>query len=155
MPNIVFRSHVAYLQGSALGPLGFIAKTKDLTAASETHIVHSHVYADDKLYDSSTVVDAASVRDRPTVCTSDVARRCASNRLQLNPDKTEITWFGSRFSLPNFNASANRSKSELITFSQAASSVRDLGIHLDSELIIKQHVAKTAAACFYHMRRLR
>ena len=30
--------------------------------------------------------------------------------------------------------------------------VRDLGFHLDSELCMKQHVAKVAAAC--HLRRL-
>jgi len=32
---------------------------------------------------------------------------------------------------------------------------RDLGFHLDSELCMKQHVAKVVKACFYHLRRLR
>jgi len=34
-------------QGYVFGSLDFIAKTKDLTAVSEKHRVHSHVYADD------------------------------------------------------------------------------------------------------------
>jgi len=38
---------------------------------------------------------------------------------------------------------------------QASAVVRDLGFHLDSELCMKQHVAKVAAACFCHLRRLR
>jgi len=33
--------------------------------------------------------------------------------------------------------------------------VRDLGVLLDSELNLKQHVNRTASACFYHLRRLR
>jgi len=33
--------------------------------------------------------------------------------------------------------------------------VRDLGLHLDSELSMKHHVAKVAAVCFYHLRWLR
>ena len=33
--------------------------------------------------------------------------------------------------------------------------VRDLGVVLDSELSMKQHVAKVAALCYYHLRRIR
>ena len=32
--------------------------------------------------------------------------------------------------------------------------MRDLGVHMDAELIIKQHIATVAASCFYHLRRL-
>jgi len=38
---------------------------------------------------------------------------------------------------------------------QPSAVVRDLGFLLDSELCMKQHVAKVAAACFYRLRRLR
>jgi len=33
--------------------------------------------------------------------------------------------------------------------------VRDLGLLLDSELSLKQHVNRTSSMCFYHLRRLR
>ena len=33
--------------------------------------------------------------------------------------------------------------------------VRDLGVMLDSELSMKQHVAKVASLCYYHLRRIR
>ena len=70
------------------GPLGFIAYTDDLTAVSEKYNVHSHMYADDtQLYDSSSLVDAESVRDRLTSCVSEVAKWCASRRLQLTTTK--------------------------------------------------------------------
>jgi len=33
--------------------------------------------------------------------------------------------------------------------------VKNLGVHLDSQLSIKHHVAKVAASCHYHLRHLR
>jgi len=33
--------------------------------------------------------------------------------------------------------------------------VRDLGVHLDEEPTMKQHIAKIAASCFYHLHHLR
>ena len=38
---------------------------------------------------------------------------------------------------------------------QPSTVVHDLGVHLDSELSMKQHVANVAASCFYHLYRLR
>jgi len=33
--------------------------------------------------------------------------------------------------------------------------VHDLGVYLDSELSLKQHITKVANSCFHHLRRLR
>jgi len=80
--------------------VGFIAETDDLTAVADRHNVYSHLYADDtQLFDSSSLADAESVQDRLTSCVSEVAKWCASRRLQLNDDKTEMIWFGSRSNL--------------------------------------------------------
>ena len=38
---------------------------------------------------------------------------------------------------------------------QPSDVVRDLGVWLDSELSLKQHVTKIATSCFYELRRLR
>ena len=38
---------------------------------------------------------------------------------------------------------------------QPVRSVRDLGVQLDAELSMKEHVSKVASSCFYQLRRLR
>jgi len=71
-------------------------------------------------------------------------------------DKTEMIWFGSRpnlAKLQRINLSLQVGTSNIHV--QPSSVVRDLGVYMDSELTMKEHVAKIAAACFYHIRRLR
>jgi len=63
-------------------------------------------------------------------------------------------WFGSRANLAKIN-SRDRSVQVGVETIQPSSVVRDLGVHLDAELTMKQHVAKVAAACFFQLRRLR
>ena len=67
--------------------------------------------------------------------------------------RQEAIWFGSK---PNLAKLSSTDCSILVSTStiQPSAIVRDLGFHLDSELCMKQHVAKTAAAFFYHLRRL-
>jgi len=65
-----------------------------------------------------------------------------------------MIWFGSRSNLAKLqriNLSVQVGTSNI----QPSSVVRDLGVYMDSELTMKEHVAKIATACFYHIRRLR
>ena len=68
-------------------------------------------------------------------------------RLQLNADKTEVIWFGSRANLNKLHSQEHHIQlsSEIII---PTSVVRDLGVQLDSELSMKQHIRKVAATCF-------
>ena len=66
----------------------------------ERHNVREHQFADDgQLYDSSSPDDISELRTRLSSCVGDVIRWCAQRRLQLNCNKTEVIWFGSRASL--------------------------------------------------------
>ena len=101
-----------------------------------------HLYADDtQVYGSRppAAVDALSVKISD--CIHDVANWTKSNRLQLNPDKTEAMWCTTsrrRHQLP----------STAISIVGApvipAQCVRNLGIYIDADLMMRTHVQRTA-----------
>ena len=75
---------------------------------------------------------------------SEVASWCASRRLQLNADKTEVICFGSKSNLAKLRSSDSSLSVGRETV-QPVSVVRDLGVLLDAELSMRQHVNKVAA----------
>jgi len=81
------------------------------------------------------------VRQTLEHCVSDITSSCASRRLQLSAAKTELVWFGSRQML------AKLTDCDLMldigtTLIRPLKSVRDLGVHLDSELMMKTPISK-------------
>ena len=135
--------------------MGFISYTGDVVDLMDRHHVRSHIYADDtQYYDSCRLNKIDSLRSRLSCCATDINHLCRSRRLQLNASKTEAIWFGSKSNLMKLGT-ANISIEVGSATIQPSAVVRDLGLHLDSELSMKQHVAKVAAVCFYHLRRLR
>ena len=74
-------------------------------------------------------------------CISDSTSWCASRRLQLNAAKTELVWFGSRQMLEKLT-DADLTLDSGTTMIHPVKSVRDLGVHLDSELTMKIHISK-------------
>ena len=77
----------------------------------------------------------------------------ASNRLCLNPSKTKCIWVGSSRRLQ----STVIGDTMMICGSEISisSTVRDLGVMIDSELTMKAHVNKVSQNCFFHLRQLR
>jgi hypothetical protein len=77
----------------------------------------------------------------------DISGWMRSNRLQLNLDKTEFMWC----------TTGRRQQHRLIgsTSVLPVSSVRDLGIYIDSDLVMRTHVCKTVSSCFAALRQLR
>jgi len=75
-----------------------------------------------------------------------------SNRLQLNADKTEVLWCTTgrqQHQLPSGTLMIDG------TAVSASSSVRDIGIHIDADLVMRTHVRKTVSRCFAVIRQLR
>jgi len=143
------------LQGSVLGPVLFISYTDDVTLIFDSHQVNHHLYADDKQAYVSVAVNnvslACQILER---CIRDIASWCASRRLQLNAAKTELIWFGSRQmleKLTDFDLTLDTGTIAIRT----VKSVRDLGIHLDSELTMKTHISKVVSSCHHQLRRIR
>ena len=110
-----------------------------------------HVYADDtQLIDGVRIVAI----ERLQQCVEEIHRWCASRRLQLNPAKTEVIWFGTAANLRKIKSTdlALHVGSDDI---KPVNVVRDLGVILDQELSMKQHINKVASNCFFQIRRLK
>ncbi|WP_294046750.1 hypothetical protein, partial [Thiolapillus sp.] len=75
-----------------------------------------------------------------------------NNKLQLNPDKTEMILITSKhnqksLSLP-FSVDLNGTSIHL------SSTVRNLGVTLDQNLSFQQHVSRTCQICYFELRRI-
>ena len=74
-------------------PLLFLLYTAELLQVIEARGLLGHAYADDTLlYGSCLPSKAAALRSNVLQCIEDVTAWTASNRLELNPDKTEFMW---------------------------------------------------------------
>ena len=139
-------------QGSILGPTVFVAYTEEI----QTYLtLIYHLYADDtQLLACCPVFDIDICRHSIESNIIQISKECSSRRLQLNPEKTELIWFGSAANLSRLeNASLDIHVGQVTI--KPVDVVRDLGVMLDSRLDMRQHISKTVSACFFHLRRLR
>ena len=93
-------------------------------------------FADDsQLLASATPSGVTDVRHKLERCVSAVHDWCTRRRLQLNPSKTEVIWFGSSATLDSLTDT-----DVTICLDQAvihpSDCVRDLGVLLDSSLVV-------------------
>ena len=76
----------------------------------------------------------------------------SSNRLRLNPSKTELIWLGTSRRLQHcdgFNVTVCGADVRPVEC------VRDLGVLIDSNMTLSNHVNNVAGICFYQLRQLR
>ena len=76
----------------------------------------------------------------------------ASNRLKLNGNKTEFIWIGSKGKLRRVQPNPLPVSGVSVVPSVV---VRNLGVHVDGELSMKDHINKLARTCFFQLRQLR
>ena len=81
-------------QGSVLGPLLFVTYTAQLEHVMEKHNCQSHMYTDDnQIYLHCHHFDVTTAASKIGNCVMKISGLMDSNRLKLNPSKTELIWF--------------------------------------------------------------
>ena len=112
-----------------------------------------HAFADDlQIYGSTAQNGAADLMARMSLCIECFASCMSSNRLRLNPSKTELIWLGTSRRLQHcdgFNMTVCGADVRPVDC------VRDLGILIDSNMTLSNHVNNVAGIYFYQLRQLR
>jgi hypothetical protein len=137
-------------QGSVLGPLLFSMYISDIRTVLQKHAVDCVIYADDiQLYTRSSPKDIFSVLLSLEACLRDIHVWLSSQKLVLNPRKTEFIVFSSKTNSTSLNNLSIHLDGQEIPVS---SFVRDLGVLLDSNLTLSQHTKKMRRQSFMYLR---
>ena len=141
-------------QGSVLGPLLFTHYTTLLSSMISRQAIPHHLYANDsQLYVSFASGDLVAVLNSLQSCLASVQSWMSTNKLKLNPDKTEFfliankqqqSKYLSMFPMELFSVKTNPSKSAW-----------NLGVIFDKNFTFCSHISAVCSSCFYHMRDLR
>ena len=144
-------------QGSILGPILFILYTKDINFIAHKHGFNIHLYADDsQLYIEFNPLlhNIDDIEEKIIHCLDEIKNWMLSNKLKLNPDKTEVLAVQSRnnfytWSLESLNLNSAGDSIE------PSSVVKSLGVRFDSYLNFDDHVNAIVHECNRHLRNLR
>ena len=125
----------------------------DVIKLVEDHELMPHAYADDlQICGHSTPAQSSELMSCIVECINQVQAWMASNRLRLNPTKTEFIWLGTarrRQQLANDKVCLSGASL------QPSERVRDLGVEIDCDLSMAAHVGHITSLCFFHLRQLR
>ena len=140
-------------QGSVLGPALFTMYITPLGHVIRHRNTLYHLFADDtQLHKSSSPKHFAKLLLDIQSCAESVRDWMTCNRLRMNDDKTEIMPVGTKAKLKSVpEASSLTLSGSTIPFSYK---VRNLGVYLDSNLSMDQHVNFLCRSVFLELRRI-
>ena len=135
--------------GFVLGPLLLTLYTTPLSSMIFEHATPHHLYADDsQLNVSFASGDFAAALNGLQSYLASVQSWMSTNKLKLNPDKTEF--------LPIGNEREWSFPIELIGVkTNPAKSARNLGVIFYKNFTFRSHISAVCISCFYHMGDLR
>ena len=141
-------------QGSVLGPLLFTLYTTPISSMISGLAIPHHLYADDsQLYVFFSSGDSAAALNGLQSCLASVQSWMRTNKLKLNPDKTEFLLIGNERQHSKY---LSMFPIELLGVkTNPAKSARNLGVIFDKNFTFRSHISAVCSSCFYHMRDLR
>ena len=133
-------------QGLVIGPKEFIMCTEDIKETVDQFIINHHLYVDDSQLVAHMKINAVMEhRRRLETCVESLRDWCSTRRLQLNPDKTKLIWFGSRANLMKLRQLDVMILNLCLVAVEPVDSVRDLDVILDSKLSMLVHISKISS----------
>ena len=147
-------SNSVSLRDSALGPLLSTLYTTLLSSMIFEDATLHHLYADDsQLYVSFASGDSAAALNGLHSCFASVQSWMSTNKLKLNPDKTEFLLIGNERQRSKY---LSMFPIELLGVkTNPAKSARNLGVIFDKNFTFRSHISVICDSCFHHMRDLR
>ena len=142
-------------QGSVFRPLLFLLYTADVNHINMKHGFRCHYYADDSQLHISCRPDVAQkreTRERTAGCIADINLCMRSNRLRLNPSKTEFLLCTTACRMDYINPMPIHIGDVDIS---PSASIRNLGVMLDGDFFMMTHVKKQVRSCFHSLRQIR
>ena len=141
-------------QGSVLGPLLFTLYTTPLSSLISGHAISHNLYAEDgQLYVSFSLGDSAATLNGLQSCLVSVQSWMSTNKLKLNPDKTEFLVIGNERQRSKY---LSMFPIELLGFeTYPAKSARNLGVIFDKNFNFRSNISAICSSCIYHIRYLR
>ena len=137
-------------KGSVLGPLLFTLYTTPLSSLVSGHAIPHHLYADDsQLYVSFSSGNSAAELNGLQSCLASVQSWMSTNKLKLNPDKTEFLLIGNERQRSRYLSMFPIELLGVETY--PAKSARNLGVIFDKNFNFRSHISAICSSCIYHI----
>ena len=124
--------------------------TADLSTVLERHGVKFKLFADDTQFCLS-LANVQEVEDRLSAVMLDIRQWMNSRQLKLNEDKTECLFVGRELDRDRMNVQSLSVNNTDIT---VGDQVKNLGVLLDTELLMKDQISHVVKVAGYHLRNI-